>query len=51
VEFLQAQQALKEAGCPQVTVAFTRSTDLAVVTESADASLVEDPSGPKSLDS
>lgn len=51
VEFLQAQQALKEAGCPQVTVAFTRSTDLAVVTESADASLVEDPSAPKSLDS
>lgn len=52
VEFLQAQQALKEAGCPQVTVAFTRSSDLAVVTESADATLVEGPTGPgpKQLD-
>ncbi len=42
VEFLQAQQALKEAGCPQVTVAFTRSTDLAVVTDAADPSLYEE---------
>ncbi len=51
VEFLQAQQALKEAGCPQVTVAFTRSSDLAVVTESADPSMVEDQGRtPKSLD-
>lgn len=50
VEFLQAQQALKEAGCPQVTVAFTRSSDLAVVTESADPSMVEDQSTPKPLD-
>ncbi len=51
VEFLQAQQALKEAGCPQVTVAFTRSSDLAVVTESADPSMIEDQGRtPKSLD-
>lgn len=52
VEFLQAQQALKEAGCRMVTVAFTRSSDLAVVTESADPSLVErdDPNQPKPLD-
>ncbi len=49
VEFLQAQQALKEAGCPLVTVAFTRSSDLAVVTESADPSLIER-DDPKSLD-
>lgn len=51
VEFLQAQQALKEAGCAQVTVAFTRSSDLAVVTESADPTLVESSTDPKSLDS
>lgn len=50
VEFLQAQQALKEAGCPMVTVAFTRASDLAVVTESADPSMVEQPN-PKSLES
>lgn len=50
VEFLQAQQALKEAGCPLVTVAFTRASDLAVVTESADPSMVEQ-APPKSLES
>lgn len=52
VEFLQAQQALKEAGCPLVTVAFTRSSDLAVVTESVDPTMVdrEDPGQPKPLD-
>lgn len=31
VEFLQVQQALKDAGCKRVTVVFTRSSDLAVV--------------------
>lgn len=36
VEFLQAQQALKESGCKTVTVCFTRASDLAVVTESVD---------------
>jgi uncharacterized protein involved in exopolysaccharide biosynthesis/Mrp family chromosome partitioning ATPase len=36
VEFLQAQQALKESGCPLVTVAFTRSSDLSVVTEAVE---------------
>ena len=51
VEFLQAQQALKEAGCAHVTVAFTRSSDLAVVTESADPSMVESTPDTKSLDS
>lgn len=52
VEFLQAQQALKEAGCRLVTVAFTRSSDLAVVTESADPSLLDrdDSNQPKPLD-
>ncbi len=43
VEFLQAQQALKEAGCPVITVAFTRSSDLAVVTESVDPELDNQP--------
>lgn len=51
VEFLQAQQALKEAGCAQVTVVFTRSSDLAVVADTADPSLVEPSSDTKSLDS
>jgi uncharacterized protein involved in exopolysaccharide biosynthesis/Mrp family chromosome partitioning ATPase len=50
VEFLQAQQALKEAGCKQVTVAFTRSSDLAVVTESVDPELDAQPTAPKSLE-
>jgi len=52
VEFLQAQQALKEAGCKQVTVAFTRSSDLAVVTESVDPDMDSTPSStiPKSLE-
>ncbi len=50
VEFLQAQQALKEAGCKQVTVAFTRSSDLAVVTESVDPDMESTPSVPKSLE-
>lgn len=49
VEFLQAQQALKEAGCKQVTVAFTRSSDLAVVTESVEPDGDSSSSIPKSL--
>lgn len=49
VEFLQAQQALKEAGCKQVTVAFTRSSDLAVVTESVEPDSEPSTSIPKSL--
>ncbi len=51
VEFLQAQQALKEAGCKHVTVALTRSSDLAVVTEAVEpeaGSVV--PQVPKSLE-
>lgn len=43
VEFLQAQQALKESGCPCVTVAFTRSSDLAVVTDSVEKGTQELP--------
>jgi uncharacterized protein involved in exopolysaccharide biosynthesis/Mrp family chromosome partitioning ATPase len=34
VEFLHAQQALAESGCPLVTVVFVRSSDLQLVTES-----------------
>lgn len=49
VEFLQAQQALKEAGCRQVTVAFTRSSDLAVVTESVEPDVDGTVATPKSL--
>lgn len=49
VEFLQAQQALKEAGCKQVTVAFTRSSDLAVVTESVEPDESTNNTIPKSL--
>lgn len=33
VEFLHAQQALSESGCPLVTVVFTRSSDLQLVTD------------------
>lgn len=36
VEFLQAQQSLRESGCPTVTVCFTRASDLSVVTEAVD---------------
>ncbi|MEQ1933891.1 MAG: hypothetical protein ABL962_08435 [Fimbriimonadaceae bacterium] len=51
VEFLQAQQALKEAGCKHVTVALTRSSDLAVVTEAVETE-TDAPSAqaPKSLE-
>ncbi|MEQ1821645.1 MAG: hypothetical protein ABL949_03975 [Fimbriimonadaceae bacterium] len=51
VEFLQAQQALKEAGCKHVTVALTRSSDLAVVTEAVETeSDAAVPQAPKSLE-
>ena len=36
VEFLQAQQALRDAGCPRVTVVFTRSSDFSVVIDAID---------------
>lgn len=36
VEFLQAQQALRDAGCSRVTVVFTRSSDLSVVMDTGD---------------
>jgi hypothetical protein len=36
VEFLQAQQALRDAGCPKITVVFTRSSDFSVVVDAID---------------
>jgi polysaccharide biosynthesis transport protein len=43
VEFLQAQQALRDAGCPTVTVAFTRSSDLAVVSDALEGERAIEP--------
>jgi uncharacterized protein involved in exopolysaccharide biosynthesis len=36
VEFLQAQQALRDAGCPRVTVVLTRSSNLSVVMDAVE---------------
>lgn len=44
VEFLHAQQALAESGCPVVTVVFARSSDLQLVTDA-----VESYEAPKAL--
>ncbi|MFY9233269.1 MAG: hypothetical protein WAO58_02295 [Fimbriimonadaceae bacterium] len=44
VEFLHAQQALAESGCPLVTVVFSRSSDLQLVTDA-----VESYASPKAL--
>jgi uncharacterized protein involved in exopolysaccharide biosynthesis len=41
VEFLQVQQALRDAGCPRVTVVFTRASDFSVVIEGVDGDVEE----------
>jgi hypothetical protein len=46
VEFLQAQQALRDAGCPKITVVFTRSSDFSVVVDAIDPQVDRHPDAP-----
>jgi uncharacterized protein involved in exopolysaccharide biosynthesis len=42
VDFMQVQQALKDAGCRHITLVFTRSRDFTVVTETMERPIVTD---------
>jgi Mrp family chromosome partitioning ATPase len=42
VDFMQVQQALKDAGCRHITLVFTRSKDFTVVTETMERPVVSD---------
>ena len=42
VDFMQVQQALKDAGCRHITLVFTRSKDFTVVTETMERPIVSD---------
>ena len=41
VDFMQVQQALKDAGCRQITLVFTRSRDFTVVADTMERQVVQ----------
>jgi uncharacterized protein involved in exopolysaccharide biosynthesis len=49
VEFLQVQQALRDAGCKQVTVVFTRSSDFSVVVDAVEVDVESSPEEPQEI--